>query len=71
MLGGNFEQFKNNVTTHQIPAIGLLVTLAFALGLIFLLYVLGKQSTPMNLLLLFLVGISGIFTGYLMFNSEA
>lgn len=68
MLGGNLEKLKANLEVHAIPAAILLSLIAFALLIIFFIYVLGKHSTPMNILLLFLVGISGVFAGYLLFN---
>lgn len=68
MFGGvDFDKIKSNIETHTIPAAILLVLLTLALLLVFILYVVGNQSTILNVYLLILTGISGIFAGYLLF----
>ncbi len=71
MFGGlDIDRVKSNIESHTIPAVILLVLLAFALMIVFLMYFLGRQDTILNIYLLFLTGISGIFVGYLLFNTQ-
>ena len=68
MLGGlDFDKIKTNVETHMIAVAIMLSMLALALVLVFILYVLGKHSTVLNIYLLVLVGLIGGFAGYILF----
>ena len=63
-----FDKLQANVSEHAITAAVIYSIIALFLVVVFIVNITGNQSVTMNLFAALVIGLGGVYFGYLVFN---